>query len=202
MQRFAEFATLKLRDIGKVNRASNLTREDMRIECVKPCNAKAAFTVGVIVAGLTMTSCGGGGGSSGGPQKAAVIKQSNLALSWNLPTRRENEEHLSAADIQSCVILYFRESELINAFTVFPDYIDSFTHFVSKSSQIGNFISGVDLSEIISTGSPNAVLIPSSEISNYTFYDVKRGTYYFSVTCSDWDDLYSELSTTVSINIP
>ncbi|MFT7129024.1 MAG: hypothetical protein ACI89U_001137 [Gammaproteobacteria bacterium] len=172
----------------------------MIIESIKSSNPKGVCAVTAIAVALAVSSCGGGGG--GGGEKAAVIKKTNLSLSWDVPSQRENEELLPIEEIQGCVVLYFRESEMIDSSTVFPDYINSFSDFVVNDSQIGSFISGVNLSEIISTGSPHTVLIPSSGISNHTFYDVQSDTYYFSVSCSDWDDLYSELSITVSINVP
>ncbi len=150
---------------------------------------------------VVLFSCGGGGGSSGG-SNAPTIKKTNLSLSWNFPTERENQQPLSPEDIQGCVIVYLRGSDLQGQPTVFPGHINSLEDFTDKNSQIGHFISGAEIPEIISEGSVNAILILSSEISNYTFLDVDPDTYYFSVSCSDWDDLYSELSTTVSVNVP
>ena len=164
-------------------------------------------------------SCGGGGGggndgitgSNGGSTGSnsdntgsngdSTGSNQLVALSWSIPNVRENGLTLSPDEVQGCVIFYFGERDVgeyqqtvwIRAFSLEDFYLND--------SEIGHFVLPDDIPQIIASGTPNAILISSPDQTTYSFGDMVADTYYFSVSCFDWDNLYSQLSSTVSATI-
>jgi len=153
----------------------------------------ALFAVATLLLG-----CGGGGSGSGGSNNTAQRSQTTVNLSWSMPQRRENGESLQPIEIQGCVVLVLQQQQLANQQSVLLDLIPSQQAFSDQQQQLNRFINGSDLAAIISAGLPEAILIHSSQQSNYSFEDVDPGTYHFAVSCFDWDNLYSSLSNTVT----
>jgi hypothetical protein len=152
-------------------------------------------TAALLVAAL-LSGCGGGSG--GGDSTSSAASNSAVKLSWTMPQSRENGQPLDAAEIQGCVVVAVQQQQLEDQQALLLDLIPSQQAFNEQQQQLNRFINGSDLAAVISAGLPEAILIYSSEQTNYRFDDIGPGTYHFAVSCFDWDDLYSSLSNTVT----
>ena len=116
-----------------------------------------------------------------------------------MPIHRENGAPLLSDKIQSCVIFFFDEREITGSQRILLKNNFSMASFRSKGSEISRFITSGDIPKIIVTGSPNAIVSTSPGQASYTFHNLIADTYYFSVSCFDWDNSYSQLAKTASI---
>ena len=156
---------------------------------------------------LAMISCGGGGGgsesSSGNTTSNEETPNSTttVTLNWSAPTQRLDGSDLSADEISGYVIIFFTESELssqtlASSLTSLP----SAAEFTSNPS-INNYINSYELSSLIETGSPYAILVSPGSSESYELENLDSDTYYFAISAFDLDNNYSELSETTSFDI-
>ena len=161
---------------------------------------------------LGFASCGGGSGGGGGDTYAAVGNGEALILEpsenhgeflvnlrWRFPVTRLNGEALAPEDIGGHILIYFSESELANnAPGTLGERIGTQQAFYSSQEDLGQFIAGTDLPELVATGLPNIILIQAPQ-SSYRVEGLDRQAYYFALSAYDWYGLYSPLSETVKV---
>jgi hypothetical protein len=155
----------------------------------------AKMTIITIITSVVL-SCGGGGGNDGSTDSNQLV-----TLSWSNPNTRENGLALSPGEIQGCVIFYFGESDVGEHQQVAWMRAFSLEDFYLNDSEIGHFVLPDDIPQIIASGTPNAILISSPDQTTYSVGNLVADTYYFAVSCFDWGNLYSRLSSTVSATI-
>lgn len=161
-----------------------------------------------------LASCGGGSGGGGGDTYASVgngdalilgpsvnrgAGESSVNLRWRFPVTRLNGEALVPEDIRGHILIYFSESELANnAPGTLGERIGNEQVFYSSQEDLGQFIAGTDLPELVATGLPNIILIQAPQ-SSYRMEGLDQQTYYFAMSTYDWYGLYSPLSETVKV---
>lgn len=179
--------------------------------------------IALLVAALGVAAaCGGGGGGDGqipagdrsgdaGPTTAPGTSADppypgegsstdsggghSLLLSWHPPTTRANGAPLAPDEIQGYVVVFFRLGEGDNARGWLEGRLPDLAAFRMRGEQMGAFVSGRDVAEMVTAGSPHTVIVSPGEIP-YRLEGLSAGTYYIAVSCFDWDGRYASLSNT------
>ena len=138
-----------------------------------------------------LSACGGGGGGD---------NNTTVTLSWAAPETREDNTALEKTDISGYAIVYFTESELDELQdTLFLSHYNK-ERFL-EDPDIAYYLPSYYLPLLIETGSPNIILVPNGDETQYEFSNPDAGRYYFAVSAYDFDDIYSRLSQTKTITI-
>ena len=125
---------------------------------------------------------------------------SSLSITWDAPTTRDDGTAISQNEIQGYVLILVSETDIANN-TVLSSVLGSLAPTLSEflsNPQISNYLSNENIAQLISSGSPNLVVLPSNSTTDYTFSSLSNNTYYVAVSAYDFDNNYSTPGSTIS----
>lgn len=173
------------------------------------------FVLAGILSTVLIVACSGGGGGSASPPVTPPPvtpppepptppppTTQSVEINWSQPTTRENGVSLPLDELRGYVLLFFERSALQNEPAGIFGVIDSQAEFEANGSQIGNMLAAEQIEALISSGSPNTMVVNSATQTRHVFEELATGdTYYFAVSPFDAQSAYASVSNTVEVEL-